>query len=62
MKHNNLKTKAYHSNLPAYIYAKWIPECTGIIGNFVSSKYANVEIDASYYAKFNVTKKIEEEI
>ncbi len=67
MKHNNLKTKAYHSNLPAYIWMKGVLTCSGIVGNpaptkEILTKYATVEVNPSYYSKFNITKNIEETV
>lgn len=67
MKHNDLKKKACHSDLPAYVWMKGVLTCSGTVGNLapikgILTKYAAVEVNTSYYGKFNVIKKIEEEI
>lgn len=53
--------KNQKNNLPSYIWSKYIPECTGFVGNIapnikVNSKYAVKNIPTSYYTTFNIIK------
>ena len=57
-------TKVTHEDLPSYAWMKGVPICNGFVGDIpqikeVSSKYAKVEIDSSYYEEISVAKKID---
>lgn len=59
MKHNNLKKKACHSDLPAYIWMKGVLTCSGTVGNLapikeILTKYATVEVNPEYYSHLNI--------
>lgn len=59
--------KSEHKDLPSYVWVpvdeSWFQPCK-TIGNFadikkISTKYAKVSIDNSYFGSFNIVKKIE---